>query len=441
MKVLGAALSCLVLVGVGVPGCGSGRHCAETATCACSADDDCAFVATAPCQRAQCQVGVCGVTVVDQGTPCIGGVCDALGQCVPDDGSGGSGGGVGGGGQTGGGGAAPERTVVDVSAGAKHTCAVVSDGTLWCWGDNSVGQLGLGMIGGSVVAPTQVEALAGVTDVEAGDEHTCALAGGRAWCWGSNEYGELGLGAAGAPNANPQDTGQDGTAMALTLGGGPVSTCLQRPGGVDCWGSQLDGSIASYLAPTAIFTEEVDEIVAGGDIQCARIGLEMRCWGANWADQISDNPVDYETSPVQVFVGVDDIGPGSEQVCAVTGQDVIACRGELAAMGEQGILSAVVEVELGGLHGCAVLSDKTVWCWGANSKQQLGNASITDPWVEAPIKVEGITGVVHLVTGRNHACTRSEDGTLTCWGDNEFGQLGNGSTSPTASPVEIDTPR
>jgi len=146
-----------------------------------------------------------------------------------------------------------------ITAGYNHTCALLSDGTVQCWGLNAVGQLGSQSVDGGrgSLVPLTVQGLSNVTAMSAGGYHTCALlSGGSVRCWGSNQYGELGNGMAGTPGFPP--VAVSGLNSATAIGAGEEHSCaILSSGAAECWGGdgsgQLgDGTMISSSTPVAV---------------------------------------------------------------------------------------------------------------------------------------------------------------------------------------------
>ena len=250
-----------------------------------------------------------------------------------------------------------------ITAGYEHTCAVLSGGTVQCWGNNSYGQLGDGTTTDSNV-PVSVTGLIGVTAITAGLDHTCALlSAGTVHCWGWNADGELGNGT----NAGPQTCG--------------ASAC-----------STVPVSVGGLTGVTAIS--------AGYDLTCAVLsGGTVQCWGTNTDGQLGNGTNTDSNVPV-----------------SVTG------------------LTGVTAISAGAT--CALLSAGTVQCWGYNKYGQLGNGTNTGSNV--PVSVTGLTGVTAISAGyAKHACALVSDKAIQCWGDNEYGQLGNGTNTKSNVPVSV----
>ncbi|RYE86372.1 MAG: hypothetical protein EOO75_15805, partial [Myxococcales bacterium] len=210
-------------------------------------------------------------------------------------------------------------------------------------------------------APLVPEATRGVVQLTAGLEHTCALlAGGRVRCWGTNRRGQLGY--PGVAEVGRQRA--------------PASAGDVNVGGV------------------------VRQLVAGRDHTCALlVGGAVRCWGANYSDQLGRG---------QASDGVDPRSP--------------------AEMGDVSLGGQATQIAAGGGHTCALLKGGTVRCWGANNQGQLGYGT-TDaitpkrlPSVAGDVRVGG--KVVQIVAGQQHTCAALDSGRVRCWGDNTVGQLG-----------------
>jgi alpha-tubulin suppressor-like RCC1 family protein len=269
---------------------------------------------------------------------------------------------------------------VGVATRGYHSCALLGDGTVWCWGRNSDGQLGNGTAGtqcpttppppGSppvLCSSTPVQSgITGAADVIAGGYHTCALfTDGTAQCWGRNDDGQLGDGTF-TTSSTPVPVG--GLTGAAAVTGGFYHACaLLGDGTVQCWGrnaeGQLgDGSSLGKRAPTRVAGLSDARAVSGGyKHTCAVLGNgTVWCWGLNDDGQLGSGTTTSSTTPVQA-VGIND----------------------------------AVAVSAGILHTCALLSNSTVKCWGAvapgDGFGQLGNGARTGS--STPVTVTG-TGVV-----------------------------------------------
>ena len=296
---------------------------------------------------------------------------------------------------------------VALSAGLFSTCALLSNGSVRCWGTNTYGQLGNGTRIGSTT-PVVVQGLNDAVALSASDGyHACAVrADGTAQCWGGNGYGALGDGTT-------MDSSSIKTVSNLrdiaNISAGANDTCaVLGDGTVYCWGMTPGGG--SSETPTRRPLSGVVSIQAGQSNICALLGdATVECWGDNTAGQIGNGTYADAVHPVVTPTAV------------------------------QG-LSQVVALAAGAEGECAVLADGTAACWGANDHGQLGNGTVSSgpPYGSStPVAVFGLTNVVAITTAGSYACALLADGSLRCWGDNEDGTLGNGTTLDSTLPVAV----
>ncbi|MGE3138106.1 MAG: RCC1 domain-containing protein [Thermoleophilia bacterium] len=197
--------------------------------------------------------------------------------------------------------------VRQVAAGDSFACALRSNGTAVCWGDNTSGQAGAG-IGNpngdlTEVPPSEVVGLTEAVQIAAGNDHACAVrAGGSVVCWGSNQFGQLGRGTAGDSTVPVSVPGLTGVAE-LTAGAG--HTCARRTNGsVACWGSGWlvgDGGTTDRFSPVEVTgLSNVIALSAGSYHTCAlRQGGTVMCWGRNDDGQTGDMTETHRLDPVQ----------------------------------------------------------------------------------------------------------------------------------------------
>jgi alpha-tubulin suppressor-like RCC1 family protein len=316
-----------------------------------------------------------------------------------------------------------------IVASDSHTCARRTDGTLRCWGNNQYGQLGLGEDTSPRSTPTEVPDLAGATGavyvptgigmISSRTASTCARKrDGTLWCWGNNQYGQLGLGDTAIrlrpTQVDPERIGNG----AHIVSGGAGFTCTQKTDfTLWCWGSNDYGQLGTgdstpSLVPVQVDPQalgsEVDLVYTGASHTCAvKKDLTLWCWGRNQYGQLGLGDTRSRNRPTQVIVGL-----GS------------------------GVLLAFAGAE----HTCAVKSDMTLWCWGNNQYGQLGTGDTSLRTGPTPISFADLTDNVSLVTaGGSHTCAAKTDGSLWCWGNNQYGQLGTGDRQPSPRPVPVDT--
>ncbi len=309
----------------------------------------------------------------------------------------------------------------DIDLGAEHGC-VVRDGTAWCWGNNSKGQLGDGTRHSHAEAyPVSSSLDAEVIEISSGGHHTCARgADGSLSCWGDNARGQLGLGINQKRAKEPMAVSQLGRDVASIAAGAEHTCALTTAGQTWCWGDNAEGQLgignASNLERSPVLVAalgtDVARIATGESAAhtCAvnNVG-RLSCWGANSDGQLGDDTRTNHSVPVQV---------ASTAGGAPFGEVTDACTGAF--------------------HTCARRADASVWCWGNNELGQLGNGAKAQTRSQRPVRVALEDGVAQgtLSCGANHTCATLDSGELQCWGDNSQGQLGNGSVGNSSSVPE-----
>src|SRR2546426_1110997 len=262
------------------------------------------------------------------------------------------------------------------------------------------------------------------TAVSAGAFFSCVrLSDGTAQCTGRNQFGQLGNGDGTFTSSSVPVAVSGLTAATRVATGGEHACALLGDSTVRCWGAgdsgqRGDGTFNnSSTVPVAVggLTGAVT-VVTGGYHTCALLGEgTMWCWGRNADGQLGD-------------------GTAGTQCAQTTG----LCSSTPVRAG--GITNPAA-ITAGGYHTCALLGDGTVWCWGRNGQGQLGDGTTTSS--TTPVRVGGITGAVAIAVGQGgvHTCALLADGSVKCWGalgaGNGVGQLGNGSTTGSATPVTM----
>lgn len=424
-----------------------------------------------------------------------------------------------------------DRTVTSVSAGNTHTCAVV-DGTAYCWGSTTNGRLGNGATSGDVSQPVTVTATlltaGSVTAISAGSTHTCAISDGTAYCWGYNNYGQLGdntVTQRTTPVAVSTAGVLDGRSVTSISAGASVS-CVVGDSLGSCWGLGTSGQLGNSASSTSRvpvdaavngLTCPAGAVLVGSDCSLVqgssfsyRLGYSIGSWTApaspwvtattktraavepsadaktsrsltlGWdaVSELGDSYAGYTlqrstsssgSSPVTVYAGplrsaldrgglaartdnlvVDRISAGTDHTCAVLegavycwgnndngelGDGTTTARTSPTAVTTTGVLSGLTasRVASGDNHTC-VIADGGVYCWGQNEYGELGNGSATASSV--PVAAGSFTSASQLAAGYMHTCALA-DGDVYCWGDNSRGQLGDGTTTPRTSPVKV----
>ena len=297
-----------------------------------------------------------------------------------------------------------------VAAGTWQTCALTTAGGLKCWGLNDVGQLGDGTTTTHSTPVDVVGLTSGVAAVSAGANHTCAVTTtGGVKCWGFNDSGQVGDGTTTAPTT-PVDVVGLTSGVAAVSAGHDHTCALTTAGGLKCWGFnstfQLgDGTTTSSSTPVDVvgLTSGVAAVSAGSSHTCALTTAGgLKCWGFNTEGQLGDGTTTFRSTPVDVV----------------------------------GLTSGVAAVSLGSHHTCAVTTAGGLKCWGRNVSGQLGDGTTTAP--TTPVDVVGLTsGVARVSADSFDTCALTTAGGLTCWGSNNFGQLGDGTTTTHSTPVDV----
>jgi alpha-tubulin suppressor-like RCC1 family protein len=355
--------------------------------------------------------------------------------------------------------------VVAVATGYVHTCAVTAAGGAQCWGANGSGQLGNGTNADSSKPVDVIGLESGVVAIAAGGEHSCALTrAGAVKCWGLNSGGQLGNGT-NLDSSRPVDViGLTSGVTAIAAGAG-WDCALTSAGGVRCWGWNAYGQLGNGLTqnsstPVAVkgLASGVRAISANNLHGCAlTIAGRVKCWGSI---SIGDVPAKTDSDvPVDVpgfGAGDKAVATGGLHACAITGAGGVRCWGTNGEgeLGNGSRTDSAIPVAVSGLskgvtglavgstydylptHICALTSAGGVMCWGPNGSGQLGNGARRDS--SRPVPVSGLTsGVTAVAVGGSHTCAITQAQRVKCWGANSNGQLGNGTKTDSATPVDV----
>ena len=399
--------------------------------------------------------------------------------------------------------ASPSPVVLD--QGSAHSCAIVGSGQVKCWGYNQSGQLGLGNVSARGDGPDEMgrhlPAVAlgtgrSATSLAVGDEHTCAvLDDGSVKCWGFNSAGQLGIGTflnrGDIPNQMGDNLpvaalGTGRTAIAVTAGF-RYSCALLDNGQVKCWGYNNEGQLGQgdttyrgdnpgemgdSLLPIPLGTGRTATAVSGGaNHVCAVLDNgQVKCWGYNAHGQLGvgdtaargDNPGEMGDNLPAVALGngrtATAVSAGFGHTCALLDNGAVKCwgfngdgrlglggtnnRGDGAGeMGDNlpsldlGTGRTATAVDAGDGHICALLDNGSVKCWGVNASGQLGlgdtttrGTSLAQMGDNLPAVSFGSGQPATMISAGSSTCARLDDGTFRCWGLNHRGQLGLGDT-------------
>lgn len=296
----------------------------------------------------------------------------------------------------------------DVATSGTHTCGVRTSATVWCWGSNRYGQIGDGSTTDRL-RPTQVAPFGKWRTVSVSNFNSCALStAGALWCWGNNIWGQVGNGTT-TTALRPKSLGSGWTSVSS----GAWGTCGTKVGGaLYCWGAndfgQLgDGTITRRTVPTRIGAGFNWTGVSIGSMHtCGLLASGgLRCWGTNYTGQLGDGSTTSSTRPVAVF-----------------GDSVWR------------------DVAAGDRFTCGVKTDSSVWCWGSGALGQRGSTvRSTSP---TPVRVASSFAGARISAGWSFACgvDSATLGTLSCWGFNNRGQLGDGTTALKTEPKRVNLP-
>ncbi len=355
----------------------------------------------------------------------------------------------------------PDGNAQQVAGGAAHTCAVTTAGGVQCWGWNAHGQLGDGSTTNRSV-PVAVPGLqSGVVAVATAVGHSCALTGaGGVQCWGWNFVGELGDGSSTARLVPGPVAGLQSGVAAIALGS-RHGCALTAAGAVLCWGmnnmGQLgDGSTSVRRTPQPVpgLESGVAAITAGENHSCALTNAgAVYCWGGNTYGQLGDGTTVEQWRPTAVPAlasGVAALAAGDVHTCALTTAGAAYCwgRNTVGTVGDgsttdrltptpvQGLGSGVAALAAGRSQACALTTAGAVYCWGENNTGQLGDGSTVNRATPTPVAGLG-SNTVAIALGQQHGCALAAQGSVQCWGFNFLGQLGDGSTTDRATPVPV----
>ncbi len=348
--------------------------------------------------------------------------------------------------------------VISLATGSYHTCALLSDGTVHCWGLGNNGQLGNGTMYTNASTPVTVIGITTAVAVTAGGDYgssySCALLlNGTIQCWGS--AGQLGDGTT-ASSSTPVTVSGITNAIAVSAGGD--HTCALLLGGtIQCWGRNYAGELGNGTTTDSLIPVTVSGITtaiavsAGGAYTCAVLADgSVQCWGSNDYGQIGNAVYNYSTMPIGVGItNATAVAAGDQHTCALITDSTVQCWG-YNNFGELGNstgytiqrvpltarnITTATAITANREHTCAVLTDHTVQCWGYNGYGQLGNGTTTSPY--PPANVSGITTATLVEAGDLHTCAVLTDHTVQCWGYNALGELGNGTFSDSLVPVGV----
>ena len=351
--------------------------------------------------------------------------------------------------------------VTAVSAGDALACALLSNHRVECWGANVRSELGNGQEFVRSLTPVSVSGITNATAVSAGSNHACALLSThRIQCWGANDDGQLGNGEKTyTDSATPVAVG--GITRAIDVSVGVFFTCaLLSDHTIDCWGANYSGQLGDggekdRSIPTPVVgIRSAIQVRAGFDHACALLsGGAVKCWGTG--GELGDGTMLGSSTPVPV-IGVTNavaISAG-DATCALLADGRVKCwgandfgqlgNGKTANVLVSGLVPAPVStrgitmataVSAGNNHSCALLSDRNVECWGRNDVGQLGSGTTASSSI--PVHVKALVSATQVSAGRGLTCALLSSGQVVCWGANDYGQLGDGKRKDSSIPTRV----
>lgn len=330
--------------------------------------------------------------------------------------------------------------VAEIAAGGSHTCARRFDGTVACWGNDNTYELGAVTttkcnVGGTMYmcSPTPLAvAIDGAVALGLGTQHTCAATSAGTYCWGYDKYGAFGDGTvatSGTPHLVAQRAG------ATAIAGGVYHTCSVSAGSVDCSGENVAGEVGNNtmtLQTTAVSVmTSATSITAGEYLSCALDGQQAPwCWGHNNFYEIDTTTAQNELvpTPLRDLPAATSIAAGRDHLCAVAPDHTVFCRGSntFGQINAAVITNAQV-VSAGHNHTCIIDMTGAVSCIG-------------EVYGAAPAPIPLPHKAIAITSGTYHDCALVDDHSAYCWGDDSFGELGDGTPSATRATTPVKVP-
>ncbi len=391
--------------------------------------------------------------------------------------------------------------VVELGFGRRHACALRSDHTVWCIGNNEQGEVGTGSVSPTrVVEWTQVRddvlraPITDATGLGVGAEHSCAVrAGGAVWCWGSNDSGQLG----NRRNDNPDRASPLAVEVSM-VGGQPLRDIVEVHGGHDhtcarhtagtvwCWGTNSHGQLGDGMEDDSVPAEPgrdeagqvltalmgsafsgATQLIVRHHNNCVRTAAgQFWCWGNNDEGQLGTNDTAVKLVPVSIPGAWSSMDVGNRRyTCRVDPNGAAWCagasdRGRLGnnvarddlsnsqsiipiavLTGRYGSpLTGVASVHTGSA-ACALLVDGTLQCWGANSHGHVGTRVSTGfPLPVLDANGQPLGDVVDVTAAYAHTCAHRSSGDILCWGSGLDGELGDGVLEDHPIPTRLRFP-
>ena len=355
-----------------------------------------------------------------------------------------------------------------ITAGGANTCALTTSGGVKCWGYGGSGQLGNGLTPFTQSTPVNVVdtggsgTLSGITQITAGNSHTCALTtSGGVKCWGYGSNGQLGNGLTPSAQSTPVDvvaTGGSGTLSGITqVTAGTQHTCaLTTSGGVKCWGYGFYGRLGNGATSTQSTPVDVTGSGAQTGFPAALTVTATDDTGStNTSVNLTEVSTPWFSYPNALFT----MGQDQQQLAPVvqggSGTKGFSVSGTLpdgvtfdqgsgtfTGPGASAWNFRATQITAGKYHTCALTTSGGVKCWGYGFYGQLGNGATSDQSTPVDVVATGgsgtLSGITQVTAGGFHTCALTTSGGVKCWGYGGNGQLGNGLTpSAQSTPVDV----
>jgi alpha-tubulin suppressor-like RCC1 family protein len=361
-----------------------------------------------------------------------------------------------------------------ISTGRAHTCGLSNDARTWCWGTGDWGALGNGSTA-SRSNPTEVSAPSGVTfnSIATGNGHTCAISNeAKAYCWGWNSSGQLGTGDTTDRMTPTEVNVPSGTTLNEVTANWSQSCAMGNDGRPWCWGWS---GLAQRLTPVAIDAPTGNwnfyRVSPGMDHACGMANPynNIYCWGNGQHGRLGNNQMADQSTPVEVVEAstatppsntpitpqFTELSAGGEHTCGLANDSNTYCwgGGDFGQLGDgttsdrmnpvpvhrpAGVI--FTQIAVGEFHTCAIGNDSMAYCWGQGGPGQLGDGGNSSRPVPGPVTVPSGVIFTQLAAGRNHTCALGNDAKTYCWGQNDLGQLGDGTLVEKWIPTVVNVP-
>jgi alpha-tubulin suppressor-like RCC1 family protein len=364
----------------------------------------------------------------------------------------------------------PGVLFTELALGESHTCALGNDSKAYCWGMGWAGKLGDGTETDRST-PGPVDMPSGVTfsSISSAGLHTCALGyDNNAYCWGHNAHGQMGNGTTNESQSRPVQVTRPGGATFLQISAGSGHTCgVANDAKTYCWGMGQNGAIGNGSLSDQTTPVPVDassggqfrDLTSGSGHVCA-FGNDNRlyCWGNNGNGQLGSGTASFESRPMPVNVppntSLRTISAYGHQTCSVSHENKLWCWGMVGNAEQRTPVltdppsgTNFYSVTAGGNHVCALANPyNNAYCWGRNYSGQLGINQTADQ--HSPVEVGAAqappgpsgTPLTQVSVGNSHMCGIDQTAKAYCWGLNQQGQLGDGTTTIRQTPTAVNAP-